>query len=175
MKRFFGFVNWVLILGMVAAALWAWPRLPDQIPTHFGANGQAVAWGAKTLGSWFMIPGIALFLTAGMGWFRSMMPRRPGWVNLPDKTRLAELPEVARKPVIEMLSGFLALIQAEVLVIFTLIQLATYRTAIGQESQGIMILVLLIAVTASPFLMVVFFLRLQGAMDRAKKLAAGVG
>jgi len=42
----------------------------------------------------------------------------------------------------------------------------------GQESQGIMILVLLIAVTASPFLMVVFFVRLQNAMNRGKKLAA---
>ncbi|MFH1763608.1 MAG: hypothetical protein ABIF09_05380 [Gemmatimonadota bacterium] len=50
----------------------------------------------------------------------------------------------------------------------------TYRTAIGQESQGIMILVLLIAIMASPFLMVVFFLRLQSAMDRGKKLAARV-
>ncbi|MCJ7630632.1 MAG: hypothetical protein MUO50_19830 [Longimicrobiales bacterium] len=95
-------------------------------------------------------------------------------MNLPDRTKLSDLPEVARGPVIEMFSGFLALIQTEVLVIFALIQLATYRTAMGQGSQGIMILVLLIAVMASPFLMVVFFLRLQSALDRGKKLAAGV-
>jgi len=38
-----------------------------------------------------------------------------------------------------------------------------------------MILVLITAIVASPFLMVVFFLRLQGAMDRGKKLAAGKG
>ncbi|MFH1763609.1 MAG: DUF1648 domain-containing protein [Gemmatimonadota bacterium] len=110
MRRVFNYVNWVLILGFVAAALWAWPRLPDQIPTHFGADGLADAWGKRTFGSWFMIPGIALLLTAGMGWFRRMIPRRPGWVNLPDRTMLADLPEVARGPVVEMFSGFLALI-----------------------------------------------------------------
>ena len=175
MKRVCDLLNWVLILGMVVAALWAWPRLPDRIPTHFGASGQADAWGEKAFGSWFMIPGIAVALTAGMGWFRGMIPRRPGWVNLPDRTSLADLPEVARRPVVEMFSGFLALIQTEVLFIFALVQLAIYRTAMGQESRGIMILVLITAIVASPFLMVVFFLRLQGAMDRGKKLAAGKG
>jgi uncharacterized membrane protein len=175
MRRFFNLVNWVLILGLVAAALWAWPHLPDRIPSHFGADGLADAWVDRTLGSWFLPPAIAVFLTAGTGWFRAMLPRHPGWVNLPDKTRVADLPEVARGPVLEMLSGFLALIQTEMLVIFTLIQLSIYRTAMGQESQGIMILVLLIAVMASPFLMVVFFLRLQTAMDRGRKLAAAAG
>ena len=91
MRRFLNILNWVLILGLVVAALWAWPRLPPQIPTHFGADGQADAWGDRTLESWFMAPGIAL---------------------------------------------------------------------------------LLIAIMASPFLMVVFFLGLQRAMDRGKKLAA---
>ena len=172
MRRFFNLLNWVLVLGLVGAALWAWPRLPDRIPLHFGADGRADAWGERTVTSWFLVPAIALALTAGMGWFRRMIPRRPGWVNLPGQTKLTDLPEAARGPVVEMLSGFLALLQTEVLVIFALIQLATYRTALGQESQGIMILVLLLAVTASPFLMVVFFLRLQSAMDRGRKLAA---
>jgi hypothetical protein len=129
----------------------------------------------RTLGSWFLPPAIACLLTAGTGWFRAMLPRRPGWVKLPDKTRVTDLPEVAQGPVLEMLSGFLALIQTELLVIFALIQLSVYRTSLGRESQGIMILVLLIAVMASPFLMVVFFLRLQTAMDRGRKLAATGG
>jgi hypothetical protein len=103
-----------------------------------------------------------------------MMPRKPGWVNLPDKTNLAKLPPIAREPIIEMVSGFLSLIQTEILVIFALIQLSTYRSAMGFESQGLMILVLLISILASPFLMIVFFLRLQGAQDRSKELAAEI-
>jgi hypothetical protein len=74
--------------------------------------------------------------------------------------------------VVEMFSGFLAIIQTEILVIFALIQLSTYRTALGEKSQGLMILVLLIAIMASPFLMVVFFLGLQKAMDKGHELAA---
>ena len=172
MRRFFEGVNWVLILGIIAFALWAWPRLPAQIPTHFGLDGSADAWSQKTFGSWFGSSAIGLLIVFGIGWFRAMIPRKPNWVNLPDKTRLAELPEVARKPVIEMLSGFLAIIQTEVLVIFALIQLSTYRTALGEKSQGLMILVLLIAILASPFLMVVFFLGLQKAQDKGKRAAA---
>ena len=172
MRRFFDILNTALAAGLAAATLWAWPRLPARIPTHFGLDGQADAWGARTPGSWFMAPAMGLLLYAMMGWFRWMLPRRPGWVNLPDKTRLTDLPEAARAPVVEMLSGFLALVQGETLVIFCLIQLSTYRGAMGQESQGIMILVLLIAILASPFLMVVFFLSLQKALDRGKKLAA---
>jgi uncharacterized membrane protein len=92
-------------------------------------------------------------------------------VNLPDRTKLSELPEVAREPVLEMLSGFLAMVQAEMLVIFGLIQLASYRAAMGEPSQGTMILVLILAVAMSPVLLVVFFLRLQPALERGKEAA----
>lgn len=171
MRRFFNGVMVVLILTLVGGALWAWPNLPDQIPTHFGIGGLPDAWSERSLRSWFLVPGIALLMTAGQGILRIMIRSRPGWVNLPGTTRLEDLPEGARGPVLELLSGFLALIQTEMLVIFCLIQLATYRTAMGQESQGIMVAVLILAVTASPFLMVVLFLQLPGAMGRAKKLA----
>ena len=172
MRRFFDGTNVLLILAIGGGALWAWPHLPSQIPTHFGMDGRPDAWSARTLESWFMVPGIALLMTAGQGFLRTMIRRKPGWVNLPGTVGLEDLPEKAREPVLELLSGFLALVQTEVLVIFGLIQWATYRTAMGQESQGIMVGVLILAVTASPFLMVVLFSQLPGAMERAKRLAA---
>lgn len=172
MRRFFEGVNWILVLGMIGFTVWAWPHLPEQIPTHFGIDGAADAWSPKTFGSWFQLPGICLLIVLGIGWSRAMIPRKPNWVNLPDKTSLTDLPEIARGPVVEMISGFLAIIQTEILVIFALIQLSTYRTAMGETSQGLMILVLLIAIMASPSLLVVFFLGFQKAMDKAKKLAA---
>lgn len=171
MKGFFDSVNSVLTFGLIGFAAWAWPKLPAEIPTHFGPDGRADAWSETTLFSWLLLPGMALLIVGFIGWFRWVMPRKPDWVNLPDKTKLSTLPEVARAPVLEMLSGFLALIQTEILVIFALIQVSTFRAAQGIESQGLMILVLLIAILASPFLLVVFFLRLQGAMDRTKELA----
>ncbi len=172
MRRFFDGVNVVLVLALVLGAISAWPHLPDQIPTHFGVDGRPDAWSPRTVRSWFLVTGIALLMTGGMGLIRRMLRLRPNWVNLPDKTRLGELPEKAREPVIEMLSGFLAMVQTELLAIFALIQLATWRTAMGLGSQGIMVTVLILAILASPVLMVVFFLRLPGAMARARKLAA---
>jgi hypothetical protein len=134
-------------------------------------NGQPDAWSEKSLVSWLLLPLVGILLAGMIGGFRWVLPRKPGWVNLPDRTRLADLPEAARGPVFRMLSGFLALVQTEMLIIFALIQLGTYRGAIGKDSQGIMILVLVLAILASPALLVVFFLTLQPALDEGKRLA----
>ena len=170
MRRFFNAVNVGLILGIVGFALWAWPRLPERIPTHFGVDGLPDGWSKKSLGSWFGMTGAGIGLALLMGIFRAYLPKKPQWVNLPDRRRLSDLPEVARGPVVEMYSGFLAMIQTQLLVIFALIQAGSWKSAMGESSQGIMILVLLLAILTSPFLLVVFFLRLQGALERGKEL-----
>jgi uncharacterized membrane protein len=64
MKVFFDTVNKGLIVVLVGAALWAWPRLPERIPTHFGLDGQADAWSETTLVSWFLVPASGLLLIA---------------------------------------------------------------------------------------------------------------
>jgi uncharacterized membrane protein len=171
-KRFFDSVNVGLMVAMVWFTIWAWPRLPERIPTHFGIDGRPDSWSEPSVGSWFLMPLIALTLTLGMYGFRRAMPWHPNWVNLPDRRRLSDLPKLARGPVLEMVAGFLALVQAHLLVIFSIIQLASYRTAHGGDSQGAMILVLLLAVMASPFLMVVFFLRFKSALAAGEKLVA---
>lgn len=47
--------EWLLEFGAAAAllsqfaiVLAAWPEIPDQVPQHFDASGQADAWGSKT-------------------------------------------------------------------------------------------------------------------------------
>jgi uncharacterized membrane protein len=171
-KRFFDSVNVGLMAAMLGFSLWVWPDLPERIPTHFGIDGRPDAWAEPTVHSWFGLPLMAVALTLAMYWFRAVMPRHPRWVNLPDRRRLSDIPEAARGPVVDMLSGFMALVQTHLLVIFAIIQLASYRTALGGDSQGAMILVLLLAVLASPFLLVVFFLRFRGALEEGERLAA---
>lgn len=165
-------MNRVLLLGILAFALWAWPRLPERIPVHFGIDGRPDAWGEPGLWSWFFLPALAAALTLLMDWLPGFMARHPRWVNLPNGIRLEDLPSRARRPVLDLLAWFLALVQMEILIIFALIQLATYRSAFGEESQGIMILVLVLAVTASPLFLVVFFVRLQGVMKKVRRLRA---
>lgn len=40
----------VLIAGVFALAAWSWPRLPEQIPTHWNLNGQVDGHGNKFVG-----------------------------------------------------------------------------------------------------------------------------
>lgn len=47
------------ILALWAVSLWAWPHLPDRVPTHWGLSGQPDAWGPKSA----MVFGIPGFLT----------------------------------------------------------------------------------------------------------------
>ena len=178
MKRFFDSLNWVLVILMVAFAVWAWPQLPEKIPTHFGIRGTPDAWSEKTLLRWFTVPAVGIGLTGLLWLVRFILPHRPKWVNLPDRRCLTELPEECQKQVIKMLAGFLAMVQTELLVIFGLIEWASYRSALGYSSQATKILVLFLAVLTSPFLVIVFFLRFQGAMSRgmeaARRAQAGV-
>jgi hypothetical protein len=70
------------------------------------------------------------------------------------------------------------MVQTEILVIFALIEWASFRSAMGADTQAIMILVLILAVMTSPFMIIAFFLRFQGAMNRGmeavRRAEAGV-
>src|SRR5262245_11345892 len=45
----------LLVIGvMFAAAAWAWPQLPDRLPTHWNIHGEVDGWGNKFMGLLFM-------------------------------------------------------------------------------------------------------------------------
>lgn len=173
MRRFFEMANVLLSGAIVAFALWAWPRLPDRIPLHFGFGGEPDRWGEPSAESWFTLPALAVALTLLMFWLPRFMARHPRWVNLPNGKRLSEFPGRARGPILELLAGFLALVQTEVLVIFGLIQFATWQAAMGEGSQGIMITVLLLALLSSPLFLVILFLKFPKAVARAERIRDG--
>ncbi len=43
----------LIIVGMIAAALWLYPSLPERIPTHWGWNGTVDGWMPKMMGLLF--------------------------------------------------------------------------------------------------------------------------
>jgi len=51
----------VLILATLAVGLYFYPQLPDQVPTHWGVDGQVNGWSSKTFAVFFF-PGLILFL-----------------------------------------------------------------------------------------------------------------
>lgn len=44
----------LLIGAMFAAALWAWPQLPDRLPVHWNIHGEVDGWGNKFMGLLFV-------------------------------------------------------------------------------------------------------------------------
>lgn len=65
------------VLFFVWVFLTYWPRLPEQVPRHFNARGEADAWGSRS--TVFLLPGMSLVLYAGL----SLLSRYPHRCNLP--------------------------------------------------------------------------------------------
>lgn len=161
MRRALDALNTVVAAAIVAYAVWAWPRLPERIPAHFGADGQPDRWTDTSLVSWFLLPAIGLVTWGLLVGLRGWMVRRPHRINLPAGRTLDEFPPELRPAIIEHLRSFMALVAFEVLVIFGLIVVGNYRAAMGGDGQTVMLAVLAIAVLSGPVLLVVFFLGFQ--------------
>ncbi|HEX6576320.1 MAG TPA: DUF1648 domain-containing protein [Gemmatimonadaceae bacterium] len=44
----------LLIIAAVVISIVAYPKLPEQIPTHWGANGEANGWSSRFWGAWLV-------------------------------------------------------------------------------------------------------------------------
>ena len=162
-------LNLLLLAVFVGLAAWAWPRLPAEIPLHFGPDGRPDRWGEPSFGSWFALPMVAVALTLLMEGMLALSRRRPGLVNLPGGRKLDDLPREDHPRVLDVLGGTLGLVTTELLVVLGLVQLATWRSAMGTPSQALVIGAMVLALLSSPFIMVAFFVRLQAVLDRARR------
>ncbi len=161
MRRLLDRLNALLALGIVGYAVWAWPRLPERIPAHFGPDGAPDRWTDTTLASWFFLPVVAVACWALVLGGREWMVRRPRTMNLPSGQSLEDFPEEVRPAILEYMRGFMALVGLELLTIFGLIVLGSHRTAMGGDGQGYILAVLALAVLSGPVLLVTFFLGFQ--------------
>lgn len=165
-------LNGALMALLWAGALWAWPRLPESIAVHFGFDGKADTWAEPTVWRWFGVPLLAVALAVLFGGLAAWTHRRPNVVNLPGGEKLSDYPTEARGPILAVVRDLLALVLTETLVILGLVQWALWSAASGDGAQYALLTILLLAMLSSPFLMIVFFTRMQGAMDRAARVRA---
>lgn len=158
-------LNLLLVVSLWGLALWGWPRIPDTIPLHFGADGRPDRWGPASAFNWFLLPAMALGLNALVMFLRQRMGRTPGLVKLPGGQTLADLDASARPRVLAAMTGFLGLVQAELNVIVLLVQYGQLRAALGGDAQPVIWSVILLGLLSGPALIVVYFLRLQRALS----------
>ncbi len=50
---------WLILLAPFVVSIYLWDQLPDEVPTHFNAMGEADDWGPKWVNA-FMLPGISV-------------------------------------------------------------------------------------------------------------------
>lgn len=166
-------VNVALLAVLVGGALWAWPGLPERIPLHFGIDGTPDRWGGRSAAAWFAVPAIAVGMWALLQGSTAWLSRRPEWVNLPGGRRLSDLPPSARPRVLEATGRMMELVATETLVILGLVQLAMWRAAHGLPSQGLVLLVLAVALLSTPVLLAVWLIPLQRTLDEVGRDPGG--
>lgn len=160
-------LNVGVVVGLWIASIWAWPHLPDPIPTHFGLDGRPDAWASPTLLRWMLVPTVALVAFAGFIALGRLAARSPRHVKLLGGLRLSDVDAEHRPRVLAAFQGFLDLLATEMLAILALVQWAAWKGAMGESAQGLLLAVLMLSLIASPFLLVVFVTRVQKAMKGA--------
>lgn len=124
-------LNAVVLVGVSAAALRGWERVPERVPMHFNFHGVVDRWGEKggEFAILFAIPwvvsGLLYLLRVGLGYFR----RHPQHANLPP--RLRGLPPERLAPLFDALDDvLLGAVTAATLVLGGVVY-GTLRVALG--------------------------------------------
>jgi len=165
MARALHLLNALLAACFLGFSLWAWEALPELIPVHFDASGEPTRWAARSFGSWFGLPIIALAMVALNYGLAAALGRWPHLVNLPDKRRFLSLPPERRERVLAPMREMLYALSTPLLLLFLLIQVGTYREAIGGSAAPFTVAALLMAVLISPFILIGWLPRIQSEMN----------
>jgi len=70
----------LLLLATLALSAWAWPRLPDEIPVHWGLDGRPDRWGGRAEGL-MITPAVGLFLYLLFSAFPWLDPGRANYAS----------------------------------------------------------------------------------------------
>ena len=165
-------VNLVLLAVLAGFALWAYPRLPGRIPTHFGIGGEPDAWSQRSVASWFLLPAIGAFLTLLMVFVAALVGRKPEYVNMPAKTKLLQLPREEQLPVLREVQLFVMRMNAIMLLSFLAIQWGSWRAALGLSSRGALLAsMVLLLLLALPGLTLAVIINTTSAIKEAHRRA----
>lgn len=69
-------ILWVFLLIPMLYLAYVWNSLPDEVPIHFGADGQPNGWGSKA--SEFIMIGMNVFVYLFLLFFKKIDPKNPG-------------------------------------------------------------------------------------------------
>ena len=78
-------ISAMVLVVFIATAVYAYPRLPQRVASHFGIDGRADGWMSKDTFILTMCGSMVLLtlIAWSAGWVTKMLPAR--WINLPNK------------------------------------------------------------------------------------------
>lgn len=125
-------IHLAILAGYLAGLVLAWPRLPEQVPTHFDLSGTPDAWSDRSALAWFGPFIVALGLALMMAAVPGLAKRSPHLWNVPEKKRFVALPPHLRAGIEARLERFLAVAGVLTTLLFIGIQVGMYQTAVGE-------------------------------------------
>lgn len=72
--------HWLLLAGMFALAVFAWPRVPEQMPVHWGVDGTPDRYGGRVEGV-LLLPVVALVVYVLLQVLPNFDPRRANYAQ----------------------------------------------------------------------------------------------
>jgi uncharacterized membrane protein len=121
----------LLLTALAAASAWAYPRLPETIPVHFGPTGAPDRWANSGMVNWFVPVLVATTIVALVEVCAWMIERNPRRINTPDAQRFRALPDDAQAEVAGVGTSLLRWIGVLLVVLFAAIQWSVWNTARG--------------------------------------------
>jgi len=125
-NRIFAF-NAGLLATFFVFSYSVYEELPDVIPMHFNASGAADRFAPKSVLTWMLLPIVTLLLTALITVINAAIAKRPNSINIPNKELYRTLPPEAQKPIMDILVGFMRLINSFLIMLMFSLQILIYR------------------------------------------------
>ena len=160
-------VNILLLVALFGFCAIVWPTLPERLPTHFGLDGAVDGWSDRSLWAWFALPLIAAAVTALLYGIGRLAPRHPELLNVPEKKAYLALSPERRAPVVAVVVESLHIVSAILLAMMIVIQIGSYRTALGHDAEGVILAATIAMVVGMPISALVMVVRIQSRITAA--------
>lgn len=123
--RVFAWLSALVMLMTWALVIWAYPDLPERIPSHFGANGQPDGYSNKSFFS-VAFPAILQLLLNGLFFW---IYRRPQYASIPSTVLISLMPEPLRGNLFRLIRHMVVVMAVLINLLFAHISLATIGVA----------------------------------------------
>lgn len=168
MTRLSRLMPWLTFLVLLVFSVAVYDGLPAQVPTNLDFDGRVAGTSAKSMVSWLLLPGIALFTQLLIEFIRRQLPSRPELFNFPGKDDLLKLPRELHPPVVARMQRLLDVVNTVTTAVLLGVQLMLWHVARGGNGGAGTIVLLLSGVFITPLV----FVLLQGVtneVDAAKR------